>query len=198
MHKYTFEICKQNYNKARQKKNKVINRGSGENPFQTGVSEELAGQKTTRKSPRKKAKKPKKKTEKKSPQKPKINPENNNKKEQPKIKQQTPETSPKNGHKQMCKSLNIKEKEGKKHPLEMPAGGLAQVGGEAHRTFKYRFTPHLRQAAPRQPLVKPLKIKNIIPLKAGQKGAKNVPPTAGTGKRKKPIERIKKPPKTDH
>jgi len=30
---------------------------------------------------------------------------------------------------------------------------------------------HLRQAAPLQPLVKPLKIKNIIPLKARKKEA---------------------------
>jgi len=45
------------------------------------------------------------------------------------------------------KSLIIKEKASKKYSFEMPAGGLAQVGGEAHRPCKYRFTPHLRQAA---------------------------------------------------
>ena len=49
------------------KKNKVINRENGENPFQTGVSEEWAGQKTARKSPRKKAKNQRRKTENKSP-----------------------------------------------------------------------------------------------------------------------------------
>ena len=87
------------------------------NPFQTGVSEELAGQKTARKSPRKKAKNQRRKTGKKSPQKLKINPENNNKNEQSKTKQQTLKTSPKNGHRQMYNSLNIKEKEGEKIPV---------------------------------------------------------------------------------
>jgi hypothetical protein len=54
----------------------------------------------------------------------------------------------------------------------MPAGGLAQVGGITALRLQVPLYPHLRQAAPRQPLVKPLKIKNIIPLKVGQKGAK--------------------------
>jgi len=76
--------------KNKEKKNKVINRGNGANPFQTGVSEELAGQKTARKSPRKKAKNQRRKTEKKSPKKPKINLENNNKNEQPKPNSKCP------------------------------------------------------------------------------------------------------------
>ena len=76
----------------------------------------------------------------------------------------------------------------------MPVGGLAQVGGKV-RTSKFGAlipplapsrSPPTEQTKKRlKSIHKPLKIKNIIPLKAGiKKGAKKLPPTAGTGKTK--------------
>jgi hypothetical protein len=138
----------------------------------------------------KKTARKKQKTEKKNPEKPKINSENNQKKNNLKTKQKTPKISPKNEQAQAYKSLKSKKKA--KNTRFNARRRLGASGGDNCAALaNTHFTPPLRQAAPRQPLIKPLKIKNIIPLKAGQKEAKNVPPTAGTGKRKKPIERIK-------
>jgi hypothetical protein len=41
LHNYTFEICKQKYNKTRRKKNKVINRKESATPLLIGVSADL-------------------------------------------------------------------------------------------------------------------------------------------------------------
>ena len=55
----------------------------------------------------------------------------------------------------------------------MPESGLAQVGGKV-RTSKERcaYPPTCAKPPARQPTVKPLKIKNIISLKAKKKRAK--------------------------
>jgi hypothetical protein len=79
----------------------------------------------------------------------------------------------------------------------MPAGGLAQVGVKVRFASAVRLSPHLRQAA-RLPNNQTAKNQKYIPQAGQKKGAKNTPPTAGTGKNDKPTEQTKKTLKTNH
>jgi flagellar biosynthesis component FlhA len=111
-------------------------------PLQTVVSADLAGRKNNPKNPEKKQKKASKKS----------------KTKRQKEQQKTDKTSEKAADtiiatkqlKKRQKSTTKPLKTKRKSPLQMPAGGLAQVGGKVKLASAVQLSPHLRQAAPRQ------------------------------------------------